>query len=214
MATRKNPAAKTAPVAAKTAPAASVEIIDMADAGYRLGKTGDTLRDIAQFVLDKEPVFLDDPSDATMTALTKGLRLRYHENNPSVFYTLDWIPCDKGTKGASNKMDVEVAFSITQQQLGALKTENPKKHELVTTLRKKFGDYKAQNLKRLKAAMMALKSGDTKTKPAADPFNVWLNKLLDSVEKRNKTAKSRDDTTVVDAAKLKRAIQAFKDALK
>ena len=210
MATRKNSAAKPAPVA----PVASVEIMDMADAGYRLGKTGDTLRDIARFVLDKEPAFLDDPSDATMTALTKGLRLRYHENNPSKFYTLDWVPCTEGTKGASNKMDVEVAFSVTQQQLGALKAENPQKHKLVTDVRTQFNNYKSQNLKRLKAAMLSLQSGEGKAKPAADPFDVWLNKLLDTVEKRNKTAKSRDDTTVVDAAKLKRAIQAFKDALK
>ena len=205
MATRKSVAA----VAASVSP-----IADMADAGYRLGKTGDTLRDIAQFVLERDPGFLDEPSDATQTSLTAGLRLRYHENHPTKFYTLDWVPCEEGTKGASNKMDVEVAFAITQQQLGALKTENPKKHELVTKVRKLFGDYKAQNFKRLKAAMLALQSGDAKTKTPADPFDVWLNKLLDNVEKRNKTAKSRDDTTVVDAAKLKRAIQAFKDALK
>jgi len=209
MATRKPVAAVAAPVAAVAAP-----IADMADAGYRLGKTGDTLRDIAQFVLERDPSYLDEPSDATQTALTAGLRLRYHENNPSKFYTLDWVPCDEGTKAASNKMDVEVAFAVTQQQLGALKTENPKKHALVTEIRKKFGDYKAQNIKRLRVAMLALQSGDAKTKTPADPFNVWLDKLLDNVEKRNKTAKSRDDTTVVDAAKLKRAIQAFKDALK
>jgi hypothetical protein len=59
----------------------------------------------------------------------------------------NWVECESEEKMLSHKkaekftLDVHSAFSYTQQAFGALRTEQPKRHELIKGVRDKFNKY-------------------------------------------------------------------------
>ena len=86
------------------------------DAGYQAARSSETMASIAKWILERNPSFIDSPSDEQKAELREGWALRWQELNPATKYTADWIPADNGN------IEVSLAYclSYSQQAFGQM----------------------------------------------------------------------------------------------
>ena len=193
------------------------------DAAYQFVRTNETSAGIARFIIDQDPSFPNEVSPELKADLNAGFMLRANElwgqdayrvgdtgilikvaNSSDPDY-LEKINAHKGLK----QYNINVAYSMSQQEFGQLKSKDPQEHAIVKAWRDKFSKYSHNNLAALKlAARQILNDGKTRERSAADNFDEALKKMFDTFEKRVKVAEGRGDMTA-SPVKFKVARDAF-----
>jgi len=186
-------------------------VASLKDAGYQAAKHGEGMAQVARFVLDECPTFLDGVPDEVKAQLREGQALRWQELNPAVRYTADWVPAKDG----GTEVTLAYCMSYSQQAFGQLKNENPVQHGIIKGVRDKFNKYSSNVMGDLTRAIRRLLSeGQEKTKSATKNYTEFLSDMFDSCKSRCKTANARGDASAPSEIKLRQAIDAFYAQLK
>ena len=186
-------------------------IASLKDAGYQAAKHGEGMAQVARYVLEECPSFLDGIPDEVKAQLREGQALRWQELNPAIRYTPDWIP----SKDGGTEVSLAYCMSYSQQAFGQLKNENPVQHGIIKGVRDKFNKYSSNVMGDLYRAVRRLTAeGQEKTKAATKNYTEFLSDMFDSCKSRCKTAKARGDASAPDEVKLRQAIDAFYAQLK
>jgi hypothetical protein len=197
----------------------------IADMGYKQAVTGDTLRTMALYALDKIVGFPEEISKTDKATLFTGYQMRFNENNPKVEYVMvdghyvvfDGLD-DKQKKLAKDLervfIGVDFAMSFSQQAFGSLKDTEPAKHRIIKEWRDSFSDYAGNTLRKLASAAKTIineRNGKTRERSATKGFDIRVSLALDDLKTKCKTAASRGDPTA-DSRALGIAIEAFLNA--
>lgn len=186
------------------------------DAGYRFATTGETMMDIARFVLDRCPTFVDECPTEVKTGLYAGFMLKKHELEGDKFYKLGeggtYIPL-KDKPADTDKgivcMTITSAMSYSPQEFGKLKDTDPARHAIVGPLRVKFSNYAGNAMRTLRGLCKLLQAdGQPRQRGANKGFVEAMQAAFDTYEKRVKTAKDRGDNEA-DPLKFRMARDAF-----
>ena len=181
------------------------------DAGYQSARSSETMATIARWILERNPSFLDSPSDEEKAELREGWALRWQELNPATKYNADWIPADNGG------IEVSLAYclSYSQQAFGQMKNDNPVQHGIIKQIRDAFNKYCSNRMGDLKTAVRrVVNEGKTTTRQQAKQYDEFLKDLFDTAKSRCKTAQARGDATAPSEVALRMAIDAFYAKLK
>lgn len=181
------------------------------DAGYQSARSSETMATIARWILERNPSFLDSPSDEEKAELREGWALRWQELNPATKYNADWIPADNGG------IEVSLAYclSYSQQAFGQMKNDNPVQHGIIKQIRDAFNKYCSNRMGDLKTAVRrVVNEGKTTTRQQAKLFDEFLKDSFDTIKARCKTAQARGDATAPNEVALRQAIDAFYAKLK
>jgi hypothetical protein len=172
-----------------------------------------------------DPTVKEPFSDAIKEELRAGYMQRWAETNPSrLFVAADgnWVEKSeqdaKKLKAEKFELSVYSAFSYTQQAFGALKNEQPGKHEIIKEVRNKFNKYVSNclaDLKREATRIYKAKHGIANTRVTVNYFD-WLltgdKSALANIRQRAINAKAKGEE--VDISMIDNAIAAFKGKLK
>jgi len=184
----------------------AVSVTSFKDAAYQSAVNSERSINIARFVVERCPNFLDDISKEIKAELDAGFALRWQELNPAKTYNAEWIPDVNG----KNLVTLDYCMSYSQQAFGQMKNENPVQHGVIKSIRDKFNKYRHNKLSELKTAVRKLlNDGKSSTRTQAKAFDDWLFDALDSIKARAKTAEARSDMTA-NEAKARQAVEAFK----
>ena len=205
-------------------------ITGIKDGAYQQAKARGVTRSIVEGLMAYIPGLGDpsvsDPfSDEIKEDLRAGYMQRWAETNQSkLFVAVDgnWVEKseEEGMKLKAEKftLDVYSAFSYTQQAFGALKNEQPGKHQLIGEIRNKFNKYVSNclgDLKREATRIYKEKNGIVATRASVSYFD-WLltgdKSALANIRQRAINAKAKGEE--IDIATIDKAIAAFKGKLK
>ena len=188
-----------------------MKIASFKDAGYQSARSGETMASIAKWILDKNPTFLESPSDEEKSQLRDGWAVRWQELNPAVKYSADYVPSDKGN------IEITLAFclSYSQQAFGQMKNDDPVKHGIIKKVRDAFSKYCSNRMADLRLAVRRVANeGKTSTRQQAKLWMAWMDDVFTDAKSRCKTATARGDETAPSEVKLRQAIDAFYAKLK
>ena len=205
-------------------------ITGIKDGAYQQAKARGVTRSIVEslmaFIPDLGDPAISDPfSDEVREELREGYMQRWAETNPSrLFVAVDgnWVEKSeeeaKGLKAEKFELNVYSAFSYTQQAFGALKNEQPKKHELIGEVRTKVNKYIHNclaDLKREATRIYREKNNIVATRTTVNYFD-WLltgdKSVMANIRQRAINAKAKGEE--IDIATIDKAIAAFKGKLK
>jgi hypothetical protein len=209
----------------------------LSDGGYEQAKLHGFTKSLIRSMMALIPGLGSVPkaiSDENREELRKGYALRWNEENPTRYFVAadgNWVECESEEKMLSHKksekftLNVHTAFSYTTQAFGALRTEEPQKHELVGEVRTKFNKYvsnRISDLEKYAAKIYKEDNGIEQTRTPVAEFNEWLfggGKLVqpgksqfEIMRQRCINAKSKGSDATADLVKLDKAIAAFKTA--
>jgi hypothetical protein len=205
-------------------------ITGIKDGAYQQAKARGVTRSIVEslmaFIPDLgDPAVADPFSEEVREELRAGYMQRWAETNPSkLFVAVDgnWVEKSeeeaKGLKAEKFELNVYSAFSYTQQAFGALKNEQPKKHELIGEVRTKVNKYIHNclaDLKREATRIYKEKNNIVATRTTVNYFD-WLltgdKSVMANIRQRAINAKAKGEE--IDIATIDKAIAAFKGKLK
>ena len=186
----------------------ATKISSLKDAAYQSATAAERLSDIAKYVAEKCPAFLDDVPAEVKAELHSGWAIRWQELNPAKQYSADWVPVEK-----NGAIEVSLAFALSysQQAFGQLKNEDPMRHSAIKQVRDAFSKYCHNRMADLKTAIRRL-NPETRQRAATDDFAVWVNKALDNIITRCKNASARGDATA-EEVKTRMAVEAFRKVM-
>lgn len=207
-------------------------ITGIRDGAYQQAKARGVTRSIVESLMAYipnlgDPAVADPFSDEVRDELREGYMQRWAETNPSrLFVAVDGNWVEKSEKEAEKlkaekfELSVYSAFSYTQQAFGALKNEQPKKHELIGEIRTKFNKYVHNclaDLKREATRIYKEKHGIVATRASVAYFD-WLltgdKSVMATIRQRAINAKSKKEISDTDFENIDKAIAAFKGKLK
>ncbi len=197
-------------------------ITSLKQAAYSFAATGDTRRDIAQYILEQAPNFLDEVSNEVKADLFEGFTLRAHELWGQDYYTrgdtgaLVKVANSKDADFAKRQVhkgevtiSVMYARSFTGQEFGKLKDTDPALHDKVQKMRERFSKYASNCMADIRTEVKRiLKGDDAKQRARNKDFADWLKETFDTADKRVKVAKERGDESA-DQVKFRVARDAF-----
>ena len=205
-------------------------ITGIKDGAYQQAKVRGVTRSIVESLMAfipglGDPTVADPFSDEVRDELRAGYMQRWAETNPSkLFVAVDgnWVEKSEkegmALKAEKFTLDVYSAFSYTQQAFGALKNEQPKKHELIGGVRTKVNKYIHNclaDLKREATRIYKEKNNIVATRTTVDYFD-WLltgdKSVMANIRQRAINAKAKGEE--IDIATIDKAIAAFKGKLK
>ena len=205
-------------------------ITGIKDGAYQQAKVRGVTRSIVESLMAfipglGDPTVADPFSDEVREELRAGYMQRWAETNPSkLFVAVDgnWVEKSEkegmALKAEKFTLDVYSAFSYTQQAFGALKNEQPKKHELIGGVRTKVNKYIHNclaDLKREATRIYKEKNNIVATRTTVDYFD-WLltgdKSVMANIRQRAINAKAKGEE--IDIATIDKAIAAFKGKLK
>jgi hypothetical protein len=207
-------------------------ITGIKDGAYQQAKVRGVTRSIVESLMAYipnlgDPAVADPFSDEVRDELRAGYMQRWAETNKSrLFVAVDgnWVEKSEkegmALKAEKFTLDVYSAFSYTQQAFGALKSEQPGKHQLIGEERTKFNKYVSNclgDLKREATRIYKEKNGIVATR-ASIAFFDWLltgdKSVIANIRQRAINAKSKKEISDSDFANIDKAIAAFKGKLK
>ena len=205
-------------------------ITGIKDGAYQQAKARGVTRSIVEGLMAYIPGLGDpsvsDPfSDEIKEELRGGYMQRWAETNQSkLFVAVDgnWVEKSEkegmALKAEKFTLDVYSAFSYTQQAFGALKSEQPAKHQLIGEVRNKFNKYVSNclaDLKREATRIYKEKNNIVATRASVSYFE-WLltgdKSVMANIRQRAINAKAKGEE--IDIATIDKAIAAFKGKLK
>jgi hypothetical protein len=203
-------------MSSKKQPVVSTEPASIQDAAYRFALTGETSRNLAQYVLGVCPDFLDNVPSEIHSQLYTGFQIRKHEITEPVHYKMGeggvFIPLSEKPAADAQGivvMSINAAMSYSQQEFGKLKEKDPALHSIIKPMRDGFSSYASNNLKALKAAIRAvLNAGKPRERSANKGFREAMTDAFATLDKRVKTARDRGDTEA-DPLKYRLAVDNF-----
>ena len=198
----------------------AVTFKSISDFGYNVAKRADAVRGDGAWALDHLKGFPDEILSEDRAELNEGFRKRASElpKYEAVEYGVvdgNYIPVSQLSGDLPMEryiVSVASAFSYTQQQFGAMKSENPQLYLIVQDVRNRVNKYCSNCLSDLKAAARKVqkqRNPESTTRAATDAFNVAAAKMLSKMKERVKSAAARGDVSA-DAKALDAAIIAFK----
>ena len=196
----------------------------LSDFGYNVAKRADAIRADGAWALDNIAGFPEDCPPEARVELNEGFRQRASElpkYAETVFGIVDgnYIPLAQLSGDAPKdqfKLNVAVAFSYSQQQIGAMKNDEPAKYRVIYELRDRVNKYCSNRLNDLKAAakkVLKERDPDSQTRSATLAFGDYVLKTLDTLKTRCKSAESRGNDPTANSKALDAAIIAFKTKL-
>jgi hypothetical protein len=189
---------------------AYVPVKSFKDAAYQSALQNERSANVARYVLDNCPEFLDNVPQDIEDELNQGFAQRWQDTHEAKTYNAEWVPVENG--GFSVTLDYCLSYS--QQAFGRLKTEDPILHGIIKNVRDPFNKYKSARMKDLKMAVSRLvNEGKPKERNQAKDFIDWADDMFDTMKTRCKTAKARNDATA-NEVQLRLAIDAFKKTYK
>jgi len=215
-------------VTKKTAVAVAVESTfkSISDFGYNVAKRADAVRGDGAWALDNLKGFPEEILSEDRSELNEGFRKRASElpKYEAVEYGVvdgNYIPITQlrlgQVAGDAPKeryiVSVASAFSYTQQQFGAMKSENPQLYLIVQDVRNRVNKYCSNCLADLKAAarkVLKERNPESSTRAATKSFAEFIESTLDTMKQRCKTAEARGTDPTANMKVLDQAIIAFK----
>jgi hypothetical protein len=215
-------------IMSKTKIAAAVESTfkSISDFGYNVAKRADAVRGDGAWALDNLKGFPEDILSEDRAELNEGFRKRASElpKYEAVEYGVvdgNYIPLSQLYRTVDNSelpmeryiVSVASAFSYTQQQFGAMKSENPQLYLIVQDVRNRVNKYCSNCLSDLKAAarkVLKERNPETSTRAATKSFAEFVESTLDTMKQRCKTAEARGNDPTANLKALDAAIIAFK----
>ena len=207
----------------KSAVAVAVESTfkSISDFGYNVAKRADAVRNDGAWALDNLKGFPEDILSEDRSELNEGFRKRASElpKYEAVEYGVvdgNYLPVSQLTGDLPKEryiVSVASAFSYTQQQFGAMKSENPQLYLIIQDVRNRVNKYCSNCLADLKAAarkVLKERNPETSTRAATLSFAEYLDKTLDVMKQRCKTAEARGTDPTANMKALDAAIIAFK----
>jgi hypothetical protein len=199
----------------------SVVFKSISDFGYSVAKQGDAVRAAGAWALDNLKGFPEDILSEDRVELYEGFRKRASElpKYEAVEYAVvdgNLIPVNQLSGDIPNEryvISVASVFSYTQQQFGAMKSENPQLYLVIQDVRSRVNKYCSGCLSDLKtAARKVLKdrNPESTTRAATKSFAEFIEVTLDTMKQRCKTAESRGNDPTANMKALDAAIIAFK----
>ena len=196
----------------------------LSDFGYNVAKRADAVRADGAYALDNIAGFPDDVSPEARVELNEGFRQRASElpKYAEVIYGIvdgNVIPLSQLSGDAPKeqfKVNVAVAFSYSQQQIGAMKSDDPAKYRVIYELRDRVNKYCSNRLNDLKSAakkVLRERDPDSQSRAATLAFGDYVLKTLDIMKTRCKSAESRGNDPTANSKALDQAIIAFKTKL-
>ena len=193
----------------------------LSDFGYNVAKRADALRADGAWALDNIAGFPEDISPEARIELNEGFRQRASElpKYAEVIYGIvdgNVIPLSQLSGDAPKeqfKVNVAVAFSYNQQQIGAMKSDDPAKYRVIFELRDRVNKYCSNRLNDLKSAakkVLKERDPDSHTRAATLCFNEYILKTFDILKTRCKAAEARGTDPTANSSALNDAIIAFK----
>ena len=210
-------------IMSKTKIASAVESTfkSISDFGYSVAKQGDAVRSNGAWALDHLKGFPDEILSEDRSELNEGFRKRASElpKYEAVEYGVvdgNYIPVSQLSGDLPMEryiVSVASAFSYTQQQFGAMKSENPQLYLIVQDVRNRVNKYCSNCLSDLKAAarkVLKERNPETSTRAATKSFAEFVESTLDTMKQRCKTAEARGNDPTANLKALDAAIIAFK----
>lgn len=173
------------------------------DMAYNQAKTGDTLKDQAQYALNKIVGFPNECPDESRTELNAGYILRYLDNHPEVTYakidgnyvliTPENAEQFKGKEKVNMSANIAMAFST--HAFGRLnETHDPQFKGIVKQVRDDVSDYCSTCFKALKqAALKIVNKGKTRERGATKNFDVKVKDTFEQLSTNVLNANKRGD---------------------
>ena len=207
-----------------------LKLQSLADVGYQQGKTESKLVDITKFAMSHIPTLgdLNASRNEQMTQeqrdqIKQGYMTYYNEvvEVPRYFRVTDDKVLVEMVDGKAfeqlasekRKLDVHIAFAITQQAMNDLKSNDSTWYQLVQDVKTKFNAYASNRIgelinkaKQIRRAQLGIK----RERIQALAFEKYIEKTLDDMLTRARNAESRGNDPTVDVERLKRQIAAFK----
>ena len=185
---------------------------------YKFAANRDMGRIFAREILNLYPDFADTVPEEAKPELQAGCYLRFAENNANRegFYILTgdaYVQTDeaKFAKSKSIKAHLTVGFATSHspQAFGQLRQSDPALFNLIKPLRDDANKYASNTIKSLQRTCREIVTeGATRSRAPTAHFSETVEKVLDQMRTRCKSAKSRGDETA-DEGKLSKAIIAF-----
>lgn len=199
----------------------SVVFKSISDFGYNVAKRADAVRGDGAWALDNLKGFPEDILSEDRAELNEGFRKRASElpKYDAVEYGVvdgNYLPVLQLTGDLPKEryiVSVASAFSYTQQQFGAMKSENPQLYLIIQDVRNRVNKYCFNCLSDLKTAarkVLKERNPETSTRSATLSFGEYLDKTLDGMKQRCKTAEARGNDPTANMKALDAAIIAFK----
>jgi hypothetical protein len=193
----------------------------LSDFGYSVAKRSDGIRADGAWALDNIAGFPDDVSTESRAELNEGFRQRASElpqYSEIVYGVVDGnvIPLSQLSGDAPKeqfKVNVAVAFSYSQQQIGAMKSDDPAKYHVIYDLRHRVNQYCSNRFADLKTAAKKVirdRNPDSKSRAATLAFGDFIDKTLDIMKTRCRAAEARGNDPTANSKALDAAIIAFK----
>ena len=207
-----------------------LKLQSLANVGYQQGKAESRIVEITKFAMSKIATLgdLDSPRDEQMTKeqrdeLKQGHMTYFNESiRPPRYFRVtedkvlvemqDGKEFDAYT-GEKRKLDVHIAFAVTQQALNDLKSNDVAWYQLLQELKTDFNAYASNRIgdlirkaKEIRRAQLGVK----RERIQALAFEKYIEKTLDDMLTRARNAESRGNDPSVDVQRLKRQIAAFK----
>ena len=181
------------------------------DAGYSIAKNRDEARNVALYVYDQAPDFIDNPKDEIVEQLVSGFMVRFHENRGDRYFTRidgNMIECKPDTAGAT-VMNIHVAMGYSTQQFGKVSNEDPALHAILKDYRDDFSKFKHDCMTSLKNMIRNITNGGkSRQRGANDDYVDALKKMFTTFDTRALNSKKRGDETA-DQVKFRIARDAF-----
>lgn len=183
------------------------------DFGYRLAQHEDIGLDFARWALANIPDLLD-LGEENKRLLQSGFLMRKQEITKPVFAKRVGVDAYQLTDKAGEDVvtvDIDYAFSYSQQQFGALRTKQPELHKLLKPMRDDGSKYVSGKIKALLRKVSELNPKQRERGETAS-FHDWLVKFAESIPAKAKTCRGRGDDTAPsdsDAAAIRAALLKF-----
>jgi hypothetical protein len=152
----------------------------MKDAAYKAARGGETIANVARYILKHYPDFAEKQSDVAIEELSGGWALRYQELHAAQHYNAEWIPVEKDGMFIAT---LAFALSYSQQAAGQLKRESAAKHAIVAKLRTHFSKYRSNRLSDIIRAIKQLNPVEKERAPI-DNYDAFVKKTLTLLETR------------------------------
>ena len=212
---------KAKPVVSAMAAAVESTFKSISDFGYNVAKRADAVRGDGAWALDNLKGFPEDILSEDRAELNEGFRKRASElpKYEAVEYGVvdgNYLPVLQLTGELPKEryiVSVASAFSYTQQQFGAMKSENPQLYLIIQDVRTRVNKYCSNCLSDLKAAarkVLKERNPETSTRAATKSFAEFVESTLDTMKQRCKTAEARGNDPTANMKALDAAIIAFK----
>lgn len=212
---------KAKPVVSAMAAAVESTFKSISDFGYNVAKRADAVRGDGAWALDNLKGFPEDILSEDRAELNEGFRKRASElpKYEAVEYGVvdgNYLPVLQLTGELPKEryiVSVASAFSYTQQQFGAMKSENPQLYLIIQDVRTRVNKYCSNCLSDLKAAarkVLKERNPETSTRAATKSFAEFVESTLDTMKQRCKTAEARGNDPTANMKALDQAIIAFK----